>query len=489
MLSLPGLESVSPVESTPTITPGRLSESSETSAPSGFGAILSKYSLAARSADGAPVEEGVALPLQTKSDAGEGQFLPLLRQGEGADNGLEASPTELLDDLSLRLDDLTETIDRLLAQEADAGSNGDGPLSQFLKQELGLDQQSVDQVMQALKNWIDNPPEVAITPEQLEAVDPEILNQIEGLSRLLGDLDQELSHWLAEIDPGHESTASDAEPTPLASMADLFPADMRRLVDGKSEGDSREPPSPARFIAQTLQTVLNSATSGSLPSSPDMSRPELALLTTGASQPSNDVSFNNTLLNMARATFARKAGAKTESPMQLASLTDSAETGMLDTKGVPQKPDLAGLDRGLMRAVERPVVANEMGRQLGERVLMMARGEIKQASIRLDPPELGMMDIKISVQNDQTQVQIVVQNPQVREALESQSAKLREFLEQQGLSLDSLDVREESRGQGDRDESGDGDGRGASGESDGGIADEGGEPVRQWQQGLVDDFV
>ena len=485
MLSLPGLESVSPVETTPTITPGRLSESSETSAPKGFGAILAKYSLAARSADGVPAKAGVALPLQAKSDSAKGQFLPLLRQGEGADGDPEASPTELLDDLSLRLEDLTETIDQLLAEEADA----EGPLSQFLKQELGLDQQSVDQVMQALKNWIENPPEVAITPEQLESLDPEVLQQIEGLSRLLGDLDQELSRWLAEIDPEHAPTAPEGEPSPLASMADIFPAEMRRLADGKPEGDSKEPPSPARFIAQTLQTVLNSATNGSLPSSPDMSRPELTLLTTGASQPSNDVSFNNTLLNMARATFARKAGADSESAAQLASLSDAAESGVLEAKGLAQKPELAGLDRGLMRVVERPVMANEMGRQLGERVLMMARGDIKQASIRLDPPELGMMDIKISIQNDQTQVQIVVQNPQVREALESQSARLREFLEQQGLSLDNLDVREESRGQSDSDDSGGGDGQDSSGESGRGMADEGSEPVRQWRQGLVDDFV
>ncbi|GGX50749.1 hypothetical protein GCM10007392_17400 [Saccharospirillum salsuginis] len=428
------------------------------------------------------------MPLQAGSETAKGQFLPLLRQGEGADSALDVSPTELLDDLSLRLEDLTETIDQLLAKEANA--DGEGPLSQFLKQELGLDQQSVDQVMQALKNWIENPPEVAMTPEQLESMDPEVLNQIEGLSRLLGDLDQELSRWLAEIDPEQAPTvAPDGGPSPLASLADMFPAEMRRLGEGKPEGDSKEPPSPARFIARTLQTVLNSATNGSLPSSPDMSRPELALLTTGASQPSNDVSFNNTLLDMARATFARKAGAESESPMQLASLSDAADTAVLEAKGLAQKPDLTGVDRGLMRAVERPVMANEMGRQLGERVLMMARGEIKQASIRLDPPELGMMDIKISVQNDQTQVQIVVQNPQVREALESQSAKLREFLEQQGLSLDNLDVREESRGQSDGDESGDGDGRDSSGEPGSGLADEGGEPLRQWRQGLVDDFV
>lgn len=490
MLSLSGLESVSPVESTPTITPGTLTPATDAAPGTGFGAILSKYSLSARTGEEAMGDSPGIGPLMSKSGpSSEGQLLPLLRQtnGEVTDGAAE----QMVQELSLQLDSLTETIDQLLAQEDD----GEGALSQFLTQELGLSEAEVDQVIQTLQNWADQPPEVAITPEQLEQLPPEVMTRLEGLTQVLDDLDQALTEWLAQVDPSSSppvdpSTARvEASPgAPLNDLAKVFPEELRRLADSQSS-PAKEPRTPAQIIAHTLQTVQNSVTNGSLPASPDLSRPEWSLLTTpAANQPAHDVAFNNDLVTMARATLNRKADAQADPSINLSSLTETVETGVTDNRSLNARLEPSQLERGLMRSLERPVQAQDVGRQLGERVLMMARGEIKQASIRLDPPELGMMDIKISVQNDQTQVQIVVQSPQVREALESQSSRLREILEQQGLSLSDLDVRDESRGQDGQGDTDSGGGSGDSGQSQD-WAEEGAEPVQQWRQGLVDDFV
>lgn len=77
---------------------------------------------------------------------------------------------------------------------------------------------------------------------------------------------------------------------------------------------------------------------------------------------------------------------------------------------------------------------------LNERIMTMVNGELKRAIIRMDPPELGALEVRVQVNQDQTNIQIVSNNPQVREALESQSVRLREALAEQGMNLAQLDI-------------------------------------------------
>ncbi len=82
------------------------------------------------------------------------------------------------------------------------------------------------------------------------------------------------------------------------------------------------------------------------------------------------------------------------------------------------------------------------GDALAERITMNAAKDVKQVTIHLDPPELGSLELKLQVKDDQqTQVQVQVQNPQVKEALESSAHRLREMLAGQGLELSEFDVQ------------------------------------------------
>lgn len=85
------------------------------------------------------------------------------------------------------------------------------------------------------------------------------------------------------------------------------------------------------------------------------------------------------------------------------------------------------------------------GGALGARVVAMVMDDVQQARIHLDPPELGSLEIRLQVQQDQTTVQVQVQNGQVRDALESGAQRLRDALAAQGLQLAGYDVSE--RGQ------------------------------------------
>ena len=81
---------------------------------------------------------------------------------------------------------------------------------------------------------------------------------------------------------------------------------------------------------------------------------------------------------------------------------------------------------------------------LGSRLQMLVGQNVQTAEIRLDPPELGALDIKIKISNEVANVNITSPHAQVREALESAIPKLREMFEQSGLSLGDVNVGQES---------------------------------------------
>jgi flagellar hook-length control protein FliK len=86
---------------------------------------------------------------------------------------------------------------------------------------------------------------------------------------------------------------------------------------------------------------------------------------------------------------------------------------------------------------QHPGWANEMT----QKVAWVAREGGHTAHIRLDPPELGSLTVKISVDNDSnTQVSFIAATPQARDLLEGQMNRLRDMLAQQGMDLSRADV-------------------------------------------------
>ena len=105
--------------------------------------------------------------------------------------------------------------------------------------------------------------------------------------------------------------------------------------------------------------------------------------------------------------------------------------------------------------------------EMATKVSWIAKEGFKTAHIHLDPPELGSLTVKISVDHDaNAHVSFVASSAQAKEALEGQMQRLREMLQQQGVELDSVDV-EVSQGNGQAfgssqsDENAGQDGRGA----------------------------
>ncbi|MDX2321420.1 MAG: flagellar hook-length control protein FliK [Moritella sp.] len=113
------------------------------------------------------------------------------------------------------------------------------------------------------------------------------------------------------------------------------------------------------------------------------------------------------------------------------------------TRTMPKAPVLTDAEQ---QVLEKRVNLNNnlASSELNEKIAIMAGKELQSATIRLDPAELGSMNIKLVVQNDQLNVTIQTQSHQSRDLLEQQLPKLREMLQQQGMTLGDTQVQADS---------------------------------------------
>lgn len=83
--------------------------------------------------------------------------------------------------------------------------------------------------------------------------------------------------------------------------------------------------------------------------------------------------------------------------------------------------------------------------QVGDRINWMVNNNMQRVEIRLDPPELGNLDIRLNMAKDnQASILVHVTNATAKEAIESAIPRLREMFEQQGLDLTDVDVSQQN---------------------------------------------
>ncbi len=116
---------------------------------------------------------------------------------------------------------------------------------------------------------------------------------------------------------------------------------------------------------------------------------------------------------------------------------------------------------------------NRWGEIIAERIAIMNADNVQHARIQLDPPEMGVLEIRIRVLQDQVSVAFNSGHQMVRDALDSQSARLRDMLEQQGIQLADVSVSDQGQqsfaqqGEGEQGQAGSGEeGDFVGGESD-----------------------
>ena len=91
------------------------------------------------------------------------------------------------------------------------------------------------------------------------------------------------------------------------------------------------------------------------------------------------------------------------------------------------------------------------GQAFGEKVLWLVSSNVRQAELRLNPPDLGPLEVRIAVDRDQASIVFTSQHTLVRDAVEATMPRLREMMVASGFTevdvsvgqhgLDSQDQR------------------------------------------------
>lgn len=136
--------------------------------------------------------------------------------------------------------------------------------------------------------------------------------------------------------------------------------------------------------------------------------------------------------------------------------------------------------------VGTPVGNRGWDAEVGQKIVLLVNRQESRAELTLTPPQLGKLEITISVNGDQTSATFVSASPAAREALEQALPRLREMLAEAGISLGQANVNAESaqRGQDESATDGRGGGHGTN-------TARGAEASTQWvrrSSGLIDTF-
>ena len=146
--------------------------------------------------------------------------------------------------------------------------------------------------------------------------------------------------------------------------------------------------------------------------------------------------------------------------------------------------------------IQTPVATPQWGDAVAERMVWFSVKSVASAELKLDPPELGPLQVRITTQGDQTNITFTSQHLAVRDALDQSLPRLREIFSENGLNLSNVDVSEQGgERQNARKFDAEGNelaGSGSSQDDQQGAAEgdisEGEQEVAGIQMGLVDDY-
>ncbi len=88
----------------------------------------------------------------------------------------------------------------------------------------------------------------------------------------------------------------------------------------------------------------------------------------------------------------------------------------------------------------------QLQRALGERLQVQVKQQVQHATIRLDPPDMGKIDISMQVESGRVQVQINASHAEVYRALQQTSNDLRQSLTEQHFVQVNVQVSSQSGG-------------------------------------------
>lgn len=172
---------------------------------------------------------------------------------------------------------------------------------------------------------------------------------------------------------------------------------------------------------------------------------DAATTSTPAQEVDAKSSFEKMLQSVARTGVSAKdevAAANTSNNTNTSSSTNSSAADSLFRPNDTQTP--AARSFVVQTAVPVPVGQPQWSQAVGERVLWLAAQNVSSAEINLHPKDLGPIQVKVSVNQEQATVSFTSHHAVVREVLDQNLNRLRDMFNEQGLNLVNVDVSDKS---------------------------------------------
>jgi len=132
--------------------------------------------------------------------------------------------------------------------------------------------------------------------------------------------------------------------------------------------------------------------------------------------------------------------ASKEQPQPIVTGSVAAAAHQVIANSSPQNAHAANADT----VVAQPVGAPGWSEELGNRVTWLANRAESKAELVLTPPQMGRIEVSLTVKGDQATASFASSNPVVREALEAALPRLREVLADAGIQLGQSQVSAEN---------------------------------------------
>ena len=94
--------------------------------------------------------------------------------------------------------------------------------------------------------------------------------------------------------------------------------------------------------------------------------------------------------------------------------------------------------------IETPVSHTNWSNDFGQKIVWMANNDKQSAQLTLTPPQMGTVEISVSIENNNATASFTSSNQEVREAIETALPRLREMFASAGIDLGQTNVSAES---------------------------------------------
>lgn len=156
-------------------------------------------------------------------------------------------------------------------------------------------------------------------------------------------------------------------------------------------------------------------------------------------------SADNIVTSSAQASTSGAAGQISAPLLFLASSNEQTTAGVMTAQGAaPATQQSSAPNAPVSLQLPLPLEQRGWGESLGHRVLWMVKQERQVAELQLNPPHLGPLELRVTVDRDEASVAFSTQHAMVRDALEAALPRLREMLGASGLTLGEVNISQQS---------------------------------------------